>query len=400
MAIDIFKLIRKLIISMVNTNINTSKPVFYITLRNIGILPRPYLAKIAFKGIKTFYLKDIIKSFKLWRLISLLDKIPYSLFKYHLWKIIGIIMYLFSIKMKNSNNIIILNPIGVSEIKMLNKKSNVKVIMDYMDVIINDKGKLIKYHEEAVRSADGIIFWSKILMQYIVSKYNIKNYTYIPYGVCLKLFNPREFNSMWFRNLYGLKSKFIVTYSGGVWREKTSGLDFHGIDKLPQIFAKLHRKLGKRVIFVVNCPYDHILFKKFRKYNILNKIIWIKPIKFNAPLRVGLFSSSDVLILTSSRYPPVFYAERMKTFEYMASGKAIIAEKTPGICNILRHNYNAYLTELGNVNEIVDGIIKLYDNKNLRFSLGEKAYIDIKKKYNWNILSIYYRNFIKKIFNR
>ncbi len=352
---------------------------------------------MALKNTQTYHIKTIINYFRLWKPIAGLDKIHYTWFKYHLLGFIGTMIRLFLLKLR-CNKVIILNPIGVHEVKVLN--NDVKVILDYMDVLLDDHARLIKYHENAVTSADGVIFWSKALMLYVTSRYKIKNYTYIPCGIYLKEFNPRDFNPEWFRSLHGLRGKFIVGYSGGVWRDRATGRDLHGIDKLPKIFAETYKRLGDNVVFVVNCPYDRKLFSNFKKFNILHRIVWIKPVRFNDPLRLGLFSSSDVLILTASRFPAVYYAERMKTFEYMASGRAIVAERTPGICGVLKHSYNAYLVELGGVEEIVDAVVKLYDDKELRETLGRNSYEDVRKKYDWNVLAPRYRDFIVKVLSR
>ena len=88
-----------------------------------------------------------------------------------------------------------------------------------------------------------------------------------------------------------------------------------------------------------------------------------------------------------------FFGSPTKIFEYMAMGKAIVASKLGQIGRVLENNKTAVLVEPGNVGQLIEGILKLVDNKELRLKLGRNARNEVLKKYTWD------RN-VKKLLNK
>jgi len=105
----------------------------------------------------------------------------------------------------------------------------------------------------------------------------------------------------------------------------------------------------------------------------------------------------DVKFLTASRYPAVYFAERTTMFQYMASGGAILAEKTPGNSGVLKHEINAHLIKLNDIEGLAQALGKLIRDDELRESLGRSARRDVEKYYNWDILSKVARDYINEI---
>lgn len=73
----------------------------------------------------------------------------------------------------------------------------------------------------------------------------------------------------------------------------------------------------------------------------------------------------------------------LKIFEYMSSGKPIIASNLPVIKEVLIHEKNALLCDPEDVNQWVKNIEKLLEYPNLRKELGEKARQDFYSLYTW-----------------
>ena len=92
-------------------------------------------------------------------------------------------------------------------------------------------------------------------------------------------------------------------------------------------------------------------------------------------------------ILVSPHNPQVdgreFFGSPTKVFEYMAMGKGIVASDLGQIGEVLKHNYSAILVEPGNVNQLVEGILKLVEDKELRERLGKRAREDVVANYTW-----------------
>ncbi|MEQ8463121.1 glycosyltransferase family 4 protein [Coleofasciculus sp. E1-EBD-02] len=101
--------------------------------------------------------------------------------------------------------------------------------------------------------------------------------------------------------------------------------------------------------------------------------------------------SCDVLIAPYQRRVSVFggggdvarWMSPLKIFEYMASGKAIIASDLPVLREVLIHEVTAILYEPEDIEAWVTGLINLRDNDKMRNYLGKRAREEFKKKYTW-----------------
>ena len=84
--------------------------------------------------------------------------------------------------------------------------------------------------------------------------------------------------------------------------------------------------------------------------------------------------SADILLMPhpySEFY--AFYVSPMKMFEYMSSGRPIVASDLPAIREVLEHNINALLGKPGNPTDIENNISMLLDDENLRNMLSSEA---------------------------
>jgi len=78
-----------------------------------------------------------------------------------------------------------------------------------------------------------------------------------------------------------------------------------------------------------------------------------------------------------------FFGSPTKLFEYMAMGKGIVASDLDQIGEVLKHNHNAILVEPGNVDQLVQGLFTLAEDKDLRERLGKQAREDVIRNYTW-----------------
>jgi glycosyltransferase involved in cell wall biosynthesis len=73
----------------------------------------------------------------------------------------------------------------------------------------------------------------------------------------------------------------------------------------------------------------------------------------------------------------------LKIFEYMSAGKAIIASDLPVVREVLKHEYNALLAAVDDINDWAQALRKLKDNFVLRNRLGHQAKSDFGINYTW-----------------
>lgn len=76
------------------------------------------------------------------------------------------------------------------------------------------------------------------------------------------------------------------------------------------------------------------------------------------------------------------YLSPMKLFEYMASGRAIIASNTSAISEILEDHHDALLVQADDDHEWISAILKLEDTE-LRQTLGQNARDKLESQYTW-----------------
>ena len=87
-----------------------------------------------------------------------------------------------------------------------------------------------------------------------------------------------------------------------------------------------------------------------------------------------------------------YYTSPMKLFEYMASGRAIIASDLPSIAEVIRDGENALLVPPSDAPALATAIKHLRDDAALRQRLADAAYHEVMAHYTWaararNILS-------------
>jgi len=92
-------------------------------------------------------------------------------------------------------------------------------------------------------------------------------------------------------------------------------------------------------------------------------------------------------ILVSPHNPPAdsreFFGSPTKIFEYMGMGKAIVASDLGQIVKILRDKETAILVPPGDVDKLIDAIVLLARNPELRSRLGDNASKEAPR-YSWD----------------
>jgi glycosyltransferase involved in cell wall biosynthesis len=77
------------------------------------------------------------------------------------------------------------------------------------------------------------------------------------------------------------------------------------------------------------------------------------------------------------------YMSPLKMFEYMASGRPIIASSLAVIREVLVDHKNALLVSPNKLNEYANALDQLVLYPHLRFELAKSAYIDLENNYTW-----------------
>lgn len=202
-----------------------------------------------------------------------------------------------------------------------------------------------------------------------------------PDGVDMEKFNiPLSKNEA--RKKLGFPlDKNIVMYSGHLFTWK-------GADILIEALRYLHN-----VIIVLIGGTDSDL-KDFRYKYSGNQDVLILGNKPHADIPSYL-KASDVLVLPNSGKEVIShkYTSPLKLFEYMASGRPIVASSLPSIREIL-HDDNSVLVDSDNPKSLAKGIESIINNLKKGEAISHRALSDVRQ-YDWSFRAKKILNFFK-----
>ncbi len=182
------------------------------------------------------------------------------------------------------------------------------------------------------------------------------------------------------------ETAFIAGYTGSLFEGR-------GIEIILNLAVVL-----KDVFFVIvggEGKYLNLLRRKVAKLNIDNVIVK----GFMPHKKIPVFSqAADVLLMPyqkkvlhrQKKHDTAAFMSPLKMFEYMASGKPIIASRIKVLEEVLCDRENSLLVMPDNINEWAEAVLLLRNDRDLAEKLGKKAKGDVIK-YTWD-------NRVEKIF--
>ena len=86
-------------------------------------------------------------------------------------------------------------------------------------------------------------------------------------------------------------------------------------------------------------------------------------------------AACDILVASHKPNPDgtPFFGSPTKLFEYMATGKGIVASNLNQIGEVLKHDQTAWLVKPGDVESLMEGLKVLIDDRDRRKRLGQAA---------------------------
>lgn len=193
----------------------------------------------------------------------------------------------------------------------------------------------------------------------------------LPNGVDPQRFHP-EVNGKQIRTSLDWTDNFIVGFVGWIRH-------WHGLDILIDAMAILEKKIAAlRLLLVGDGPAMFDLQTQIHRLGLTEKIQLTGPVPKN--VIPNYIAAMDLAI-----QPAVTdYASPIKLFEYLAIGKAIIAPRKDNITEIIEDEKQALLYTSGKTQELADKIARLYNDRDLRESLGREGRRLVKEKgYYW-----------------
>jgi len=236
-----------------------------------------------------------------------------------------------------------------------------------------------------LRKCKGIVTITQGLKNFYLKNYSIASDKILiaPDGVDLRKFDIDITRQEVRKKLNLPLDKNIIMYTGHLYKWK-------GAHVLAAVAEFL--KNDNLIVFVGGAEKD---LDKFRRENKKCKnILIVGRIKHN---KIPLYlKSADVLVLPNSAKENIskFYTSPMKLFEYMASGRPIVASDLPSIREILNKK-NAFLVKADNSKGLAEGIKEILQNNDLATKISQQARKDVRN-YTWKKRAERILEFIEK----
>jgi len=180
---------------------------------------------------------------------------------------------------------------------------------------------------------------------------------------------------------------FLIGYVG---KFKTLGMG-KGIATMIESLPLLNKDM--KMVFVGG---EEMEIKEYRamanRFNSLLQCIFIGYQPYSRLIKY--IKAMDALIIPFPNRPHyAFYASPLKLFEYMASGRPIIASDLPALREIL-NDKNALFFEPGNADDLARAIKMLKQSQALGYHLSQQALSDVKE-YTWDKRALKILDFIR-----
>ncbi|MEW5874627.1 MAG: glycosyltransferase family 4 protein [Candidatus Zixiibacteriota bacterium] len=226
------------------------------------------------------------------------------------------------------------------------------------------------------RRADRIIPVSEILADYVRRTCPSARVTVIPNGVDLQKFelagDGHAFRREWSD---GKEGEFVIGFVGSL-------KPWHGTEILLEAFAAVAaRDPRARLVLVGDGPSRGDIETMVRQRNLSDRVTLTGAIPHDT--MPDALQGMDVL---TAPYPPIdgFYFSPLKIYEYMASGKPIVASKIGQIESILRNDVSAILTPAGDASALASALLRLMDDLSTRERLGREAKRAAFEQHGWS----------------
>lgn len=222
-----------------------------------------------------------------------------------------------------------------------------------------------------------IKFWEKILNSYYDAVIQVNPFQYkwlTKYGVRRNkikfVANGIDENAFKKVKKFKKKHKFLISYIGRVQKYK-------GLDQVIKVLPYL-----KDVGFII---VGQDVGDKKRLEDLAKKLKVEKRVEFTGTIiddrKLSILDASDIFV-----FPSEWEAFGIVILEAMARGNVIVSSKTEG-GKFLVKEYNGFLFDFGNVEQLKEILVKIIKNKKL-MEKTKKNNIEKAKEFKWNKIAL------------
>jgi glycosyltransferase involved in cell wall biosynthesis len=234
--------------------------------------------------------------------------------------------------------------------------------------------KAIRYNLDA---ADCVICVSEPGKAHLVKNWGVpaEKIVVFPNVADVQRFRPDPEASRSVRASLGLDTYPLVIFVGNFY-------EWHDVATLLDAFAAtLQAYPETRLILVGDGTRRSIMAERVSELGIGHAVQFTGMVPHDEVPRY--LAAADIAVVP---YPPMeteLWLSPLKLFEYMASGKAVIASDVGQLAAIIQDGQNGLLVPPGDVPAMTDALVRLLGTPDLRSQLGQKARQDAVHEYSW-----------------
>jgi glycosyltransferase involved in cell wall biosynthesis len=235
--------------------------------------------------------------------------------------------------------------------------------------------QIIRY---TVKTANSIICVSEATRKRLVNIWHVPSDKIVVFPNCVdvNLYRPYPEKRHEIRASFGLSDQPVVIYVGNFYR-------WHDVATLLEAFVQVLSTYPDTILLLIGDGETRQDMEK------LSSDLQIEhAVKFTGRLPHTeipyLVSAADVAVSPYPKMKDAWWGSSMKLFEYMASGRAIVASNIgEQVSEVIQNGSNGLLVEPEDASALASAVITLIHDPSLRSQLGQRAREDVVLKYSW-----------------
>ncbi|MDX6645154.1 MAG: hypothetical protein QOK40_881 [Miltoncostaeaceae bacterium] len=230
-----------------------------------------------------------------------------------------------------------------------------------------------------LHGADAVVAVSEALREHVL-RLGVppERVTVRPNGVDRERFRPGG-RDAGLRDALGLNGGPVVGFVGGL-------RDWHGVDVLPELLARLsERAPDTRLLVVGDGPLAGPLAAELARRGLRERAVLTGAV---AHERVpALVRELDVAVAPYPSLTHDFYFSPLKLLEYMACGVAVVASAVGAIPAVVHDGETGLLVPPGRPDELAAACLRLLEDAALRTRIGAAAAAAVGERHGWEAVA-------------
>ena len=157
---------------------------------------------------------------------------------------------------------------------------------------------------------------------------------------------------------------------------------WHGVESLIEVLSLVLEHMDVCLVLVGDGPERSAIAEQAARRGLSDNVRFAGWVPYSdVPTYLGLI---DVAVAPYPPLPQPLWFSPLKLFDYMASGKAIVASGIGQIREVIDDGETGVLVEPGNSFAMANAIVELLCDPSRRRELGENARATLETKYTWD----------------